>query len=235
MVADTGGWNDSARAWIDDMNGPEEFGRRHVLDAPMLARVRGRGFADAIDIGCGEGRFCRMMRDSGIATTGIDPTEALIAEARLRDPTGDYRLGVAERLDVADASFDLTVSYLSLIDIPDIAAAIPEMARVLRPGGTLLIANLNSFNTARLVARADGQPIDPAEGDYLDTRSGWAEWRGIRVRNYHRPFETYVKLLLGAGLILRDFAEPAASGGAPDRIERYRRSPWFHIMEWTKP
>ena len=43
---------------------------------------------------------------------------------------------------------DLVISYLSLIDIPDMPAAISEMARVLKPGGALLIANLNSFNTA---------------------------------------------------------------------------------------
>ena len=231
---ESGGWAESEQAWIHDMNGPEEFGRRHILDTPMLAKVRGRGFADAIDIGCGEGRFCRMMQHGGIATIGIEPTEALIDEARARDPQGDYRIGVAERLDLPDASVDLAVSYLSLIDIPDIAAAIPEMARVLRPGGTLLIANLNSFNTARLVGYEDGRPVDAA-GDYLHARWGWVEWRGIRIRNYHRPLETYLKLLLGAGLILRDYAEPVASGGDPATAERHRRAPWFHIMEWRKP
>ncbi|MGC2767645.1 MAG: class I SAM-dependent methyltransferase, partial [Candidatus Acidiferrum sp.] len=44
--------------------------------------------------------------------------------------------------------FDLVISYLSLIDIRDMQAAISEMARVLNPDGAVLIANLNSFNTA---------------------------------------------------------------------------------------
>ena len=51
------------------------------------------------------------------------------------------------------ASFDLVVSYLTLIDIADFRLALQEMVRVLQPGGTLLIANLNSFVTA---TRMDG-------------------------------------------------------------------------------
>ncbi|GJD63816.1 GNAT family N-acetyltransferase [Methylobacterium frigidaeris] len=51
-------------------------------------------------------------------------------------------------LPFANGAFDPVVSYLTLIDVPDIRAAIPGMARVLRPGGTLLIANRTSFGTA---------------------------------------------------------------------------------------
>jgi len=44
-----------------------------------------------------------------------------------------------------------------------------------------------------------------------------------------------MQAFLKAGLLLRDFLEPAPSGGDPGTIERYRRVPWFHIMEWEKP
>jgi ubiquinone/menaquinone biosynthesis C-methylase UbiE len=142
------GWEESASAWIADMGDRGDYGREFVLDRPMMERIRARKFATALDVGCGEGRFCRMMRDCGIHTVGVDPTDAFIQQARHRDPQGDYRIGRAEVLDLPDAAFDLVVSYLTLIDIPDIAAAISQMARVLRPGGTLLIANLNSFLTA---------------------------------------------------------------------------------------
>src|SRR5262249_29958021 len=64
------------------------------------------------------------------------------------DADGQYRIGKAERLEVADGQFDLVVSYLTLIDIVDFRAAIGEMARVLEVGGSLLIANLTSFTSA---------------------------------------------------------------------------------------
>ncbi len=80
--------------------------------------------------------------------TGVDPTSGLLAAARARDKDGAYLEATAERLPFDDNAFDLVVSYLTLIDIPDIEPAIPGMARVLAPGGALLIANLNSFSTA---------------------------------------------------------------------------------------
>lgn len=234
----TDGWTESAQAWIASLGDAGDFGRAHVLDAPMLAQVTGRGHATALDIGCGEGRFCRMLRSIGIDATGIDPTAALIDAARQRDPDGRYVIGGAESLDFGDADFDLVVSYLSLIDIPDLAGAIAEMVRVLKPGGALLIANSASYNTAQVgdgwTQASNGAPCFGFD-HYLEPRATWVEWKGIRVQNWHRPLQTYMQLLLGAGLQLVHFAEPAAHSGDPARIVRYNRAPWFVLMEWAKP
>jgi SAM-dependent methyltransferase len=167
------GWNESASAWIADMGSDGDFGRRFVLDPPMIDRVKSRGFRRALDVGCGEGRFCRMLATLGIRAAGIDPTEALIRHARELDPAGDYRIGRAEALDCPDRSFDLVISYLTLIDIPDIRIAIAEMVRVLEPEGTLLIANLTSFNHRRSRTRA----MAPARALLPD--HGVAEARGL--------------------------------------------------------
>jgi SAM-dependent methyltransferase len=237
-MSDRNDWDESAAAWIAELGDSGDFGRRFVLDRPMLARLEARRFARALDVGCGEGRFCRMLQARGIATVGIDPTEALIERARMLDAGGDYRIGRAEALDFPAASFDLVISYLSLVDIPDVAVAIAEMVRVLRPGGTLLIANCTSYNTASVdggwTIDRDGEPRFRID-DYLTERAEWAEWRGIRIRNWHRPLRTYMALLLSAGLHLRFFDEPEPHGGNPAKIASYRRIPWFLIMEWEKP
>ena len=94
------GWSASASAWIVEQGEDGDYGRRCVLDAPMRARVEGRGFLRALDVGCGEGRFCRIMQRAGIRTTGIDPTDALLMRAKELDPNGDYRLGRAETMEV---------------------------------------------------------------------------------------------------------------------------------------
>lgn len=108
---------------------------------------------------------------------------------------------------------------------------------MLRPGGVLLIANLQSFNTA---AGPDGWTAD-SDGirrfsidHYLDERVHWVAWAGIRVQNWHRPLGAYMQALLGAGFELRHFAEPEPVGGDPDKAERYRRAPYFLLMEWQK-
>lgn len=229
------GWDDSAEAWIADMGDEGDFSRRHVLDAPMLDRIRGFSFSQALDVGCGEGRFCRMMAGLGIATTGIDPTARLIGAARARDPQGCYIQAQAEALPFADHSFDLVVSYLTLIDIDDAKAAIAEMARVLRPGGKLLIANLNSFSTAGAWQGEGDSSRGYLIDNYLEPRAEWVSWRGILIRNWHRPLSAYMQLLLGCGLQLVHYDEPAAQSGEPARVARYNRAPYHHIMEWAKP
>ena len=59
------GWDESAAAWIAEQGEDGDYGRTFVLDAPMVERIRGRGFKTALDVGCGEGRFCRILRASG--------------------------------------------------------------------------------------------------------------------------------------------------------------------------
>lgn len=234
------GWQSSADAWVAEMGDRGDFGRRYVLDPVMLPRAIARSPRKALDVGCGEGRFCRMLRSQRIDAIGVDPTPALIAAARARDIQGAYVEGSAERLPFRDGLFDLVVSYLSLIDIPDVEAAIPEMARVLRPGGTLLIANLTSFNTAGAeggwVKDETGRRLYYPIDHYLQPRSVWMEYRGIRVVNHHRPLSTYVQALLRANLVMTHFDEPAPGDDAPaSRARGYVRAPWFLVMEWLKP
>ena len=233
-------WQASADAWIADMGEHGDFGRRYVLDPVMLPLALARSPKKALDVGCGEGRFCRMLKLRGVDVTGIDPTPALIAAARARDVGGAYVEAAAERLPFRDEAFDLVVSYLSLIDIPDIQAAIPDMARVLNPGGALLIANLNGFNTACAdtgwIKDSAGQRLYYPIDNYLEERSMWIEYRGIRVVNHHRPMGAYMRPLLDAGLRLAYFDEPAPSADAPTpKATNYRRAPWFLVMEWVKP
>jgi SAM-dependent methyltransferase len=240
MSAVTNGWQRSAGAWIADMGEHGDFGRRYVLDPVMLPRALARSPTTALDVGCGEGRFCRMLKSHGVDVVGIDPTPALIATARARDACGVYREAAAEKLPFEDGTFDLVVSYLSLIDIPDIQSAIPEMARVLKPGGSLLIANLTGFNTAGgedgWIKDRNGRRLYYAIDHYLQERATWIEYRGIRVLNHHRPISTYFHLLLGAGLVLSYFDEPMPVDEAPaSRAASYCRVPWFLVMEWIKP
>lgn len=228
------GWNESAQAWIAGLENSDDFARPYVLDRPMLDRVRLGRYQRALDVGCGEGRFCRMMQKLGLKTVGVDPTEALLNQARKLDPQGDYILAKAEEMDVPEAGFDLVVSYLSLIDIAGLEAAVACMVNALCANGRLLIANLNPFNTAGFPSggwREDGYLLD----DYLQERTEWLEWRGIRIQNHHRPMVTYMQAFLQSGLVLSHFDEPSPYGGPSQKARKYTRVPYFHIMEWRKP
>jgi SAM-dependent methyltransferase len=179
-----------------------------------------------------------MLAARGIAATGIDPTAALIARARELHPAGDYRVARAEAMDLAPGGFDMAVCYLSLIDMPDLDAALAGILAAIRPGGDLLIANLTAFNTAAVhlgwVKPTIGEPSFPID-HYLEERPRRTAWRGVDIINHHRPLKRYMQALLAAGLVLTHFDEPPATGGPPDKRDRYNRVPNFHIMNWRKP
>lgn len=229
------GWDQSASAWIAAMGERGDWAREHVLDPVMLGRIDARRFEAALDVGCGEGRFCRAMKERNIPIAGIDPTKLLIERAKELDPLGDYRLASAGELPFPDENFDLVISYLTLIDIPDFRKALREIVRVLKPGGTFLIANLNSFITPLpwgWIKDEDGRHLYYPVDRYLEEFPVWVEWSNIRIQNWHRPLSAYMHELLGLGLSLSFFDEPMPLSGDAERLNRYRRAPWFVVMEW---
>ena len=230
-------WEQSASAWISAVE-RGDVNRTYLLDEPMLRLCQG---TKAIDVGCGEGRFCRMLRQRGIEATGIDPTETFVSYALREDPGGQYIRGSGEELPFAADSYDLAIFYLTLIDIPDFRAAIREAARVLRPGGKIVVANLNSFSSTQERAwyrDAEGRKLHVAINDYFEERSLLLDWSGIRILNFHRPFEMYANAFLAEGLLLDAFEEPRPSlanvAAHPTMIDEYR-VPLFHVMRWRKP
>ncbi|MDO3703131.1 methyltransferase domain-containing protein [Micromonospora sp. C28SCA-DRY-2] len=103
-------------------------------------RARGR----VLEVAIGTGRNLPHYRPE-VTLTGLELSPAMLAVARSRAADlgreVDLREGDAERLPFADSSFDTVVCALSLCSIPEPAAAIAEMHRVLVPGGTLLLVD----------------------------------------------------------------------------------------------
>jgi demethylmenaquinone methyltransferase/2-methoxy-6-polyprenyl-1,4-benzoquinol methylase len=91
-----------------------------------------------LDVATGTGLVARELARRGFAVTGLDQSEEMLAVARRRLGAGaELVLGRAEALPFGEAAFDhLTVTYL-LRYVDDPAAALAELARVVRPGGTL--------------------------------------------------------------------------------------------------
>jgi demethylmenaquinone methyltransferase/2-methoxy-6-polyprenyl-1,4-benzoquinol methylase len=105
----------------------------------LVSRVEARPGDTVLDVATGTGAVAReLIRRRGCAVVGLDQSPEMLAEARRR-LGGDVRLveGTAERLPFDDASFDgLTFTYL-LRYVDDPAATLRELARVVRPGGSI--------------------------------------------------------------------------------------------------
>ena len=99
---------------------------------------------DVLEVAVGTGRNLSFYPD-GTRLTGVDWSPAMLGIARQRAAAlgreADLRLGDAQALDFPDESFDTVLCALGLCAIPDDRRAVSEMARVLRPGGRLLLVD----------------------------------------------------------------------------------------------
>jgi len=91
-----------------------------------------------LEVGCGRGEAAEFARRCGWEVTAVDASEDCIRECRRRYPELDARVMRAERLEFPDNAFDRVESSHLLEHVEDFGAAVGEMARVLRPGGTLV-------------------------------------------------------------------------------------------------
>jgi SAM-dependent methyltransferase len=105
----------------------------------LFAGLRGR----VIEIGCGEGRAFELYpaRVESVLAVEPDPTAraAAVERARVAPVPVEVVAGVAERLPAADGAFAAAVAVWVLCSVPDPAAALAEIARVLAPGGELRV------------------------------------------------------------------------------------------------
>jgi SAM-dependent methyltransferase len=97
---------------------------------------------DVLDLACGTGAVTRLLaaRCDPRRVTGVDITEAMLDVARSLVPDVTFLQGAFDALPVPDSSADVVLCQQGLQFAPDRAAAVAEMARVLRPGGRIAVA-----------------------------------------------------------------------------------------------
>lgn len=162
-----------------------------VGDARLRAALQALGPLDGrtvLDLGCGKGRFARHLVNQGARVLGLDVSMGMLSEAQ-----GLARvLGSANRLPFADASFEAVVAIEVFEHLGDVAAALAEARRVLKPGGRLVIIDKNALS---LNARRPWLPN--ALVNWIDQRRG----RWMYPRGYPAQERWFVPWRLG--LMLR--------------------------------
>jgi SAM-dependent methyltransferase len=122
--------------------------RARVLDGRLAPGAR------VLDVGCAAGYFGEVMKERGHDVWGVEPSEAIVDEARARLGADRVHLGSLGDVPWGEASFDLITLWDVVEHLPDPVASLREARGLLRPGGLLLIETQNvESRFARLLGR----------------------------------------------------------------------------------
>ena len=185
---------------------------------------------DVLEVGSGAGQCSRWVRSQGGRAVGLDLSFRQLQHARRIDEASGLTvpsvLGTATQLPFADASFDLVFcSFGALQFVADIADAVAETARVLRPGGRFAFSITHPTRWMF--------PDDPGEAGLTASQSYWDRRPYVEIDDatgqvayveHHRTLGDWVGLLAGHGFALDTLLEPEW----PDDHERVWGG-WSHV------
>ena len=184
-----------------------------------LGELDGR---DVLELGCGAGQFGLSLVRQGARVTGIDNSERQLEFARAN--VGDRMTlvhGSAEALPFADASFDLVCCDHGAMGFSDPRVVVPEVARVLRPGGRFAFSGLTPIEWITFDARTDAASRE-LQRDYFGLRSMEVDG-GVE---FMLTYGEWIRVFTSAGLAIRDLIEVRPPEGATSTYRDEAATEW---------
>ncbi|MSP12512.1 MAG: class I SAM-dependent methyltransferase [Chloroflexi bacterium] len=135
----------SLRGWYDQIYREQGIRQMDSFYLWVLELLEAQPGQRLVDISCGEGQLVRFAAAAGVKAVGLDIAETALRVAAQAGASAGWVVTDAEKLPLADASFDLLTNIGSLEHYESMHTAVHEMARVLRPGGKAAILVPNTF------------------------------------------------------------------------------------------
>jgi SAM-dependent methyltransferase len=173
----------------------------------LLGDVRGR---DVLELGCGGGQASVFLAAHGARASALDVAPRQLehgrALARERGVEVRFLQGSAEHLEAfADGSFDVVFSSYALGFVEDLAGAMREVHRVLRPGGLFVFSWSGPIHLSTGLAQDGTVFFDRA---YFDRAPHAETDRHGTVVSFHRTYGDWHRALVDAGFFVTDLLEP---------------------------
>jgi SAM-dependent methyltransferase len=226
--------DDGYERWAPSYDGPNPL--IEAEEPVVRSMLQGVPAGRALDAACGTGRHAGHLAGLGHDTVGVDASEAMLRVARERFPDVTFETGRLEALPIEDASVDVVTCALALCHVPDLAPVFAELARVLRPGGVVIVSDPHP-TSAHFggVASFRDRDLPPESGFRLPF-----------VENRAHPVHTYVNSAVAAGLRIDECVEvefpddalaanPAAAV-LPDAVRQaFGGLPFLLVWRCSKP
>jgi SAM-dependent methyltransferase len=188
------------------------------LDEPLLDLILDTLPAGiAVDAACGTGRLTSRLVQRGHRVVGVDSSLEMLQQARGRLPDTALVMGDLHQLPLRKDSADLVVTGLALAHVADLPSVFAEAARVLRPGGHLIISDVHH---ELVLLGSVPKALGPAGQPQIAT-------------NHRHTTGDFLRASLATGFSLLSYEEqrrPSTSGGPPPEPTReigsWQEWPW---------
>jgi SAM-dependent methyltransferase len=206
---------DAHADWYNELMSPTSGGEYFERVHATLGELLGPGEGICLDVCCGTGAHASVAAELGWTPFGLD-----LSRGQLRHAAGRLPVVAADAtaLPLADASVPAAMCVLASTDVPDYAAVLKEVARVLAPGGRFVHLGVHPcFVGAFADWRERGRVVlDERYADRARTLDSWNP-AGVRARvgAWHIPLADLLNAVVSAGLRLERTVE-AGPGGVPE-------------------
>jgi SAM-dependent methyltransferase len=127
-------------SWAPTYDGPGN--QLLELEEPIVREILdGLPVGVALDAACGTGRHAAYLAALGHTVIGVDTSPGMLAQARAKLPEAEFHEADLRQLPLADESVDLVLCSIALVHLPELDGPFSEFARVLRPGGQLVVSD----------------------------------------------------------------------------------------------
>lgn len=188
------------------------------LEEPIVRRILdGLPVGDALDAACGTGRHTAYLAGLGHRVVGVDASAEMLAYARERLPEAEFHQAELTRIPLPDDAVDTVVCALALSHVADLGAVLAEFARVLRPGGHLVVSD--SHQLLSYLRPTSPRPPGP-------------DGRPTILTEYHRPLSAYLAAALPLGFQVRHCAEPTRPPSIVDGLATKPTDLSWDLLTW---
>ncbi len=202
-------WSDAADEWIRWARTPGHDDYYDEYNLPRFLDLLPPPGDLTLDVGCGEGRVARVLRELGHRVVGAEQAPGLALAARQFDPPTTLARANGVALPFRAGVADLAVCFMVLQDVDELDPVCAELARVVRGGGAVCAAIVHPMVTAGFFDPEEpvlyvGRYAEVMRYDFPVERDGVE----FTFHGAHRSIELYSRAFERAGLLVEAIREP---------------------------
>lgn len=221
------GWEDYAAEFTGHYTSQGDPHREVLLNPVLLELIGPVDGKRVLDAGCGDGYLSRMLARLGASVVAVDYSRNMLGIARERTESQldiVYKHGNMENLDLLeDASFDIVVSNMVLVDLPQHELAIAEANRLLVSDGNFVFSISHPCFTPPThgwVKNEAGEKLFWKVDRYFEEIAYESPWPGAKNGpvQFHRTLSSYFRVVIESGFTVESLVEPSP---LREKLDRY--------------